>query len=121
MKCLSCKHGDMFPSTTTYFCPADLCHQWCHKFVVLVGFVKLLHAVEPAAVEAFDAGIGLCDIRCHLVDDLITETGVGAQTGKVFPHIPIHLDQLSIDGFQGAGAGAVNDGKEFIKLSHILR
>ena len=67
-ECLSCKHGDMFPSTTTYFCPADLCHQWCHKFVVLVGFVKLLHAVESAAVEAFDAGIGLCDIRCHLIN-----------------------------------------------------
>lgn len=60
-------------------CPADLCHQWCHKFVVLVGLVKLLHAVESAAVESFDAGIGRCDIRCHLVDDLVTETGVGAQ------------------------------------------
>ena len=66
-------------------CPADLCHQWCHKFVVLVGLVKLLHTVQPTAVEAFDAGIGRCDIRCHFVDDLVTETGVGAQTGKVFP------------------------------------
>lgn len=102
-------------------CPADLCHQWCHKFIVLVSLVKLLHAVESTAVESFDARIGRCDIRCHFVDDLFTETGVGAQTGKVFPHIPIHLDQLSIDGLQSAGAGAVNDGQEYIKLFHILR
>ena len=53
--------------------PADLCHQWCHKFVVFISLVKLLHAVESAAFEALDAGIGLCNIR---------------------PHIPIPLDQF---------------------------
>ncbi len=36
---------------------AFLCHQWCHKFVILVGLIELLHSIESAAVEAFDAGI----------------------------------------------------------------
>lgn len=37
--------------------PADLCHQWCHKFIVLISLVELFHTVEAATVEAFDAGI----------------------------------------------------------------
>ena len=65
--------------------PADLCHQWCHKFVVFVSLAKLLHAVESATFEALDAGIDLYDIRRHLVDNLVTGTGVGAQTENVLP------------------------------------
>ncbi len=60
-------------------CPADLCHQWCHKFIVLISLVKLLHAVEPAAVKTLDTGIGLGNVCRDLIDDLISESGIGAQ------------------------------------------
>lgn len=47
-------------------CPADLCHQWCHKSIVLISLVELLHTVEAAAVEAFDAGIlGAIYAQCN--------------------------------------------------------
>ena len=46
--------------------PADLCHQWCHKFIILISLVELLHTVEAATVEAFDAGIwGAIYAQCN--------------------------------------------------------
>ena len=44
-------------------CPADLCHQWCHKFIVLVSLVELLHTIETATIETFDAGVLLRNIE----------------------------------------------------------
>ena len=31
-------------------CPTDLCHQWCHKFIVLVGLEELLRTIETATI-----------------------------------------------------------------------
>ena len=47
-------------------CPADLCHQWCHKFIVLVSLVELLHTIETATIETFDAGVLLRNIKKYL-------------------------------------------------------
>ena len=47
-------------------CPADLCHQWCHKFIVLVSLVELLHTIETATIETFDAGVLLRNIEKYL-------------------------------------------------------
>ena len=44
--------------------PADLCHQWCHKFIVLLSLVKLFHAVETSTIEAFNAWI--LKVNCEL-------------------------------------------------------
>ena len=58
--------------------PADLCHQWCHKCIVLVRLVKLFHAVKPAPVESFDTGILFGNIAGNLVNHFIAKSGVGA-------------------------------------------
>ena len=47
-------------------CPPDLCHQWCHKFIVLVSLVELLHTIETATIETFDAGVLLRNIEKYL-------------------------------------------------------
>lgn len=54
-------------------CPTDLCHQWCHKFIVLVGFLELLHTVETATIETFDAGVLLRNVCGNFVNDLIAK------------------------------------------------
>ena len=54
-------------------CPADLCYQWCHKFIVLVSLVELLHTIETATIEAFNAGVLLRNICGNFVNNLITK------------------------------------------------
>ena len=54
-------------------CPADLCHQWCHKFIVLVSLVELLHTIETATIETFDVGVLLRDVCGNFVNDLIAK------------------------------------------------
>ena len=99
--------------------PADLCHQWCHKFIVLVSLVKLLHTVKSATVKAFDAGIGFGNVCRNFINNLISKSGISAQRRKVFANIPVHLNQFRIDRFQCAGAGIVDDGDDFIELSRF--
>ena len=54
-------------------CPADLCHQWCHKFIVLVSLVELLHTIETATIETFDVGVLLRNVCGNFVNDLIAK------------------------------------------------
>lgn len=54
-------------------CPADLCHQWCHKYIVLVGLVELLHTIETATIETFDVGVLLRNVCGNFVNDLIAK------------------------------------------------
>ena len=54
-------------------CPTDLCHQWCHKFIVLVSLVELLHTIETATIETFDVGVLLHNVCGNFVNDLIAK------------------------------------------------
>ena len=54
-------------------CPTDLCHQWCHKFIVLVSLVELLHTIETATIETFDVGVLLRNVCGNFVNDLIAK------------------------------------------------
>ena len=53
--------------------PTDLCHQWCHKFIILISLVELFHTVEAATVEAFDSGIFFYNIGGNIINDFITK------------------------------------------------
>ena len=53
--------------------PIDLCHQWCHKFIILVSFVELLHTIEPTAIKAFDARVLLRNVCGNFVNNLIAK------------------------------------------------
>jgi hypothetical protein len=38
-------------------CPTNLCHQWCHKFIIPIGFIKLLHSIQPTTGKSLNSGI----------------------------------------------------------------
>ena len=61
-------------------CPTDLCHQWCHKFIIFVCFIKLPHPIEAAPVKPFKVWAALGDICSDFINYLIAKTEISTQT-----------------------------------------
>mgnify|MGYP007070035034 CR=1 FL=1 len=34
--------------------PAYLCHQWCHKFIACISFIKSYHTIQTTTIKSLD-------------------------------------------------------------------
>ena len=97
-------------------CPADLCHQWCHRFIVLISLVKLLHAVEPTTIKAFDTGIGFSNICRNFINDFISKSEISAQRRKVFTNDAKVISALMLDRASISRVNGYNEEDGTIRL-----
>lgn len=89
--------------------PRQLSRHCRDKFTPGIGLIELLHSVEVRAGESAEAGLGMTEVLCQIVDDTLSPVSEANLLADDPAYLPVEVDQFLIHGLEGTGPARLNE------------
>lgn len=94
----------------------QLSHQWRDNFMIAVGLVKLFHAKQVAASEAFQPRLVTSKVGGEFIHHAISPLSSCNLLADVLTNAPVKLNHRHIHRLIGAVTGGLDEAQHFLKL-----